>query len=91
MKNTFVQIRKNGNITIPLTLRKKYNLKEGDSLTIIDLEEGAFLLSPKISTIDQLSEQIQQILEDQDVTVEEILNGLEAERELFYREKYQEE
>ena len=91
MENTLVQIRKNGNITIPLTLRKKYNLNEGDSLTIIDLEEGAFLLSPRISTITQLSEQIQQILEDQDVSLEEMLEGLEAEREQIYREMYQEE
>ena len=29
---------------LPIELRREYNLDEGDTLTLLDLEDGAFLL-----------------------------------------------
>ncbi len=46
-KSTPIRIRKNGALTLPIELRREYNIDEGDTLTLIDLEDGAFLLKAK--------------------------------------------
>lgn len=48
MKTSTIQIRKKGNLTLPMKLRSKYGLGEGDVLTLIDLGDGSFLLTPRI-------------------------------------------
>ena len=48
-----IQIRKKGSVTIPMEIRKRYQLDEGDPLTLIDLGEG-FSLSPKRSVLPKL-------------------------------------
>ena len=44
MSSNIVQIRKKGSITVPIEIRNKYGLNEGDLFTLIDLGEGAFML-----------------------------------------------
>ncbi len=46
-KSTPIRIRKNGALTLPIELRREYNLDEGDTLTLLDLDDGAFLLEAK--------------------------------------------
>lgn len=57
MKTT-LQIRSKGVITLPSELRNKYGLQEGEVLNIIDLGNGSFLLSPRRSRVDELSDKI---------------------------------
>ena len=49
MSTVTVQIRRKGVITLPVELRRLYNLDEGDVLTLLDLGDGSFLLTPRIS------------------------------------------
>ena len=37
---TTIQIRSKGSITLPIELRRKYRLNEGDAFTLIDMGEG---------------------------------------------------
>jgi bifunctional DNA-binding transcriptional regulator/antitoxin component of YhaV-PrlF toxin-antitoxin module len=46
-----IQIRKNGSLTLPVELRNKYKLDEGDIFTIVDLGDGAFLLTRRVSQV----------------------------------------
>lgn len=83
-----IQIRGKGTITLPASLRKKYNLEEGEVLTVIDLGGGSILLRPMVSQIDVLSRRAAKTLKDDNVTLDEILETLDEERKKYFNEKY---
>ena len=88
MGSTVVQIRRKGIITIPVKLRNQYALAEGDILTLEDLGDGTFLLVPRVSQVARLGDRVAEVLEEEDVTTEDILRALEEERETYYQEHY---
>ena len=49
MSNMVLQIRSNGQITLPASVRRQANLKEGDLLEISVEADGAVCLIPKIA------------------------------------------
>ena len=49
MSTTVLQIRSNGQITLPTSLRRKANLKKGDLLEVILGDDGAVHLMPQIA------------------------------------------
>jgi len=77
-----VQIGQRGVVTLPKELRQSYNLRPGDSLTIIDLG-GVFALSPRRSEVDALAERIAQTLSAKGETLETMLQTLREERERY--------
>ena len=83
-----IQIRDKGVITVPIELRRQYNLQPGDVLTLVDLGGGTFLVTPQVSQLTRESDQVARLLAEQDVTLEEILHALEEERETYYRDHY---
>ena len=78
---TTIQIRKKGGLTLPAELRTKYSLNEGDVLTLIDLGDGSFLLRPRISQVDHLSDRVAQMLKEENIS-------LDDERQRYYQEHY---
>ena len=52
MTQTVVQIRSNGQITLPARIRRQANISEGDLLEASVAEDGTLCLKPKI-TIDR--------------------------------------
>lgn len=48
MANTILQIRSNGQITLPASIRREANLKEGDALEVIIEKDGSLHLIPKV-------------------------------------------
>ena len=87
MSNT-IQIRNKGTLTLPVELRRKYNLAEGDVLTLIDLGDGAFVLTPRQTQVDRLGDRVSEALKQADITLEEMLFALDEERERYYQERY---
>ena len=83
-----LQMRKKGNLTLPVELRNKYGLTEGDIFTLIDMGDGSFLLTPRFSNINRLGDRITQILEDDGVSLDDLLNSLDEERERYYQEHF---
>lgn len=83
-----IQIRRHGTLTIPATFRRKYRLEEGDTLRMIDLGEGSFLLMPSSTQVSRIGKQIERALEQQGITLEELLSALDQEREQYYRTRY---
>ena len=89
---TTIHIRKKGGLTLPVELRTKYSLNEGDVLTLIDLGDGSFLLSPpRTSQIDHLSDRVSQILKEENISLDDLLSGLDDERQRYYQEHYDRE
>jgi len=83
-----IQIRSKGTITIPSSLRKKYGLDDGESLTLVDLGDGSFLLTPKVSRVVRGADRVAKKITEAGVTLEELLTTLDAERTRYYKEHY---
>lgn len=69
-----LQIRKKGSLTLPIELRKRYQLEEGDPVTLIDLDEG-FFLSPKPSVLPKLVAQIEELRQKNNISLTELIGG----------------
>ena len=85
--STTLQIRTKGSLTLPVELRRKYGLNEGDVLTLVDLGDGAFVLYPGITTVDRSGDRVAQVMAEENVTLEDILEALDEERERYYQER----
>ena len=88
MQNNTIQVRKKGNITLPMNLRAKYGVDEGDIFTLIDMGDGSFLLTPRISQVNRLGDRVAEVLGSEGVSLDELLNTLDDERERYYHERY---
>lgn len=83
-----IQIRKKGSLTLPVELRSKYELDEGDVFTIVDLGDGSFLLTPGVSKVNRLGDRVAEAVGEYNVSLDELLATLDDERETYYRERY---
>lgn len=83
-----VQLREKGVITLPISLRRKYSLRPGDVFSLVELGEGAFALTPKTSRMAALGDKVSEILQGAGVSVDDLLQTLDEERERYYSEHY---
>jgi bifunctional DNA-binding transcriptional regulator/antitoxin component of YhaV-PrlF toxin-antitoxin module len=74
-----IQVRKRGTITLPVIIREKYRLDEGDPITLADMGEGIFL-SPKRSLLPKLAQEIERLREKHGVSTEELIAGVAEQR-----------
>jgi len=88
MSANTIQVRKKGNFTIPMDLRNKYGVDDGDIYTLIDMGDGSFLITPRISQVNRLGDRVAGILEEEGVSLDDLLNTLDDERERYYQEHY---
>jgi len=91
MTTMTVQIRRRGVLTLPAELRRRYDIDEGDAFTLVDLGEGTFLFTSQVSRVAHLGDQVTPLMEEEGVSVDEILETLDEEREAYYREHYVED
>lgn len=76
-----VSVMEDGQIILPQALCNTYQIKPGDTLTLIDLGGGKILVSPRRSKVDQLLEQLRKALEAEGKTLESMLTDLRTKRE----------
>lgn len=88
MTATTIQVRKKGSFTLPMELRNKYGVGDGDVFTLIDMGGGSFLLTPRISQVNRLGDRVAEMLQEEGVTLDELLNSLDDERKRYYQERY---
>jgi len=86
--STILQIRNKGTLTLPADLRRKYGLVEGDVFTLIDLGDGSFVLTPHLTQVNRLGDRVAQRMSKEGVTLDDVLNALDEERERYYQERY---
>ncbi|OGO37312.1 MAG: hypothetical protein A2W35_02400 [Chloroflexi bacterium RBG_16_57_11] len=86
--SNIIQIRNKGTLTLPIELRRKYNLAKGDVLTLIDLGDGAFMLTSRQTQVNRLGDQVAETLKQADLSLEDMLSVLDEERERYYQERY---
>jgi AbrB family looped-hinge helix DNA binding protein len=86
IKMGLVRIRDRGQITIPQEARDRLNLSEGDMLTFLQVDD-IILLTPRQPQVPQLADKIVEVMEKQDVSLADLLEGLDQEREAIWRER----
>ena len=89
MSTMTVQIRRKDVISLPIELRRRYSLDEGDVFTLVDLGDGSLLLPPGVSRLAHYGDQVTRMMEKEGVTPEEMFEVLAEEREAYYREHYE--
>jgi bifunctional DNA-binding transcriptional regulator/antitoxin component of YhaV-PrlF toxin-antitoxin module len=88
MSSVNIQLRRKGILTLPVSLRRKYNLDENDVFTLEDLGNGSFLLIPKVSKVARLGDRVAELMAEEEVRLEDMLEALDEERQNYYREHY---
>jgi bifunctional DNA-binding transcriptional regulator/antitoxin component of YhaV-PrlF toxin-antitoxin module len=88
MNDSTVQLRDKGVLTLPVGLRRKYNLKPGDVFEIVELGDGAFMLSPRPSQLAALGDKVAEVLGQTGLSTEDLLRALDEERERYYIDHY---
>jgi bifunctional DNA-binding transcriptional regulator/antitoxin component of YhaV-PrlF toxin-antitoxin module len=88
MSATNIQLRRKGILTLPVSLRRKYDLDENDVFTLEDLGNGSFLLVPQVSKVAHRGDRVAEVMAEEKVSLEDMLEVLDEERENYYREHY---
>ncbi|GMR11196.1 MAG: hypothetical protein BMS9Abin28_2023 [Anaerolineae bacterium] len=77
-----LQIGQRGVLTFPKSVREAYRMQPGDPVTLLDLG-GVFVLSPRLSEIDDLSARITESLVEKGEDLESMLKVLREQRERY--------
>jgi len=80
MTKLAVEMAQRGQVTLPKSLRDRYNIETGRRFTLLDLG-GVFVLSPQESRVDALCDDLRDGLLDAGATLEDMLATLRARRE----------
>ena len=86
MKSRTVQVRGRGTVTLPARIRERYDLSDGDPLTLVDLD-GAILLSPRLSVVDKLSAEIEYLTSEAGMSLGDLLEGLREQRARYHADR----
>lgn len=85
--STTIQVRKRGVVTLPVSLREKYNIQRGDTFQVMDLD-GLFVLTPMVPMVPELAREIERARIEAGLTMNELLDNLRQQRERYYQETY---
>lgn len=79
-------VRKKGQITIPLEMRRQLGLEEGSVVAFVMTEDG-ILISPREVLTVQALDRIEHALREQGISLDELIeSGQEIRRELVEEE-----
>ncbi|MDF1500063.1 MAG: AbrB/MazE/SpoVT family DNA-binding domain-containing protein [Anaerolineales bacterium] len=78
-----IQVRKRGVMTLPADLRRKYNIEEGDTFRVLDLD-GLFILTPMVPMVPELAREIETMRLEEGISIQELLEGLRQQRDRYY-------
>ena len=85
MTTTTVQVRQWGTLTLPASLREKYNVNAGDTFQLVDLD-GMFILTPMTPMVPELAREIEQFRLEAGLSMAELLINLQEQRENYLAE-----
>ena len=86
MPTQVVRVQEKGQVTIPLEIREKLNLKKGDLVTFVETEEGV-LIKPAEVIVTEALDEIGRALKEKGVDLEELVKrGREIRGTLIEKE-----
>lgn len=83
-----VRLRERGQITIPQAVRDQW-VKDAENFDVLNLVQigDALFLSPRQTFLPELSKQFSALMDEEGVTLADLLAGLAEEREAIYWER----
>lgn len=87
MTSQIVRVQEKGQVTIPLEIRQKLNLKKGDLVTFIETPEGVLIRPVEVLVASTLDE-IGRALKEKGITLEELLESARQTRGELINEEY---
>lgn len=81
------EIKARGQLTIPKKIRENGPLEEGQVVSIIPIGDSV-MITPKRLELDEARREIKKLLKASGLSLDEVLEGLEEEREKLYRKTY---
>lgn len=85
--DSVIQVRNRGIITIPVEIREKYGIENGDIYRLVDLD-GVFVLTPLVPMVPELAREIEQARLEAGLSIEDLLHSLRDQRQRYTTEKY---
>jgi AbrB family looped-hinge helix DNA binding protein len=87
MANTVIRVQEKGQVTIPLGIRKKLNLKKGDLVTVQEVE-GGVLIRPAELIVGEALDQLGEMLKEKGMTLEKLIDSGREIRTDLLKEQY---
>jgi AbrB family looped-hinge helix DNA binding protein len=87
MKPLTTEIKSRGQVTIPKKIRVTSHLEEGQVVSIIPVGDSV-IITPKRLELEEARREVKKILKASGLSLEDLVAGLEEEREKLYRETY---
>lgn len=81
------EIKSRGQLTIPKKIRDASHLEKGQQVSIIPIGDS-IIITPKRLALDEARKEMKRILRESGYSLDQILEGLQEEREALYEEKY---
>ncbi len=78
-----IQVVRRGVITLPRELRTSNRIQEGDILTLIDLGDGVFVLSPHRTQVDEIANRLAKQWQEAGESLESMLKTLREVRDEY--------
>jgi AbrB family looped-hinge helix DNA binding protein len=87
LKPLTTEIKSRGQLTIPKKIRVMGHLEEGQVVSIIPVGDSV-IVTPKRLELDEARREIRKLLKASRLSEEDLLKGLQEEREKLYHETY---
>jgi AbrB family looped-hinge helix DNA binding protein len=81
-----IRLRDRGQITVPQVVRDRLKVIEGDMLTLLQVGD-LILLTPKQPQVPKLADKIVAMMESEEISLADLLLGLEEERKAIWQER----
>ncbi len=82
-----MQVRERGQFTIPAEIRRQMGIEEGDVFSLLQLGDTLVATRKKLVT-PEIASAIQALMQEEGLTLGDLLEGLEEQRRVYAREKY---
>ncbi len=82
-----IRVRERGQITLPQSVRTSLAVDAGDMLSLVQIGD-IVLLSLKPTLIPKLSQEFSALMQEEGMSLAELLQGLEEERTSIWQERY---
>ena len=82
-----VQVRERGQLTIPAEIRRQMGIKEGDVFSLLNLG-NTLVATRKRLVVPEIARAIESLMQEEGISLEELLEGLKGQREIYVKEKY---
>ena len=82
-----VTVRQRGEITLPKAVRDACHVVPGTTFSVVPISDVIVLIKGS-SGVTEAAAQLEHLREAAGLTIEQMLEGLDEERERYYRQRY---